>query len=62
MPDLPGGFDWPYSEGLRMDEAMNPLALLCFGCYGNVLPNQNGAPIQGRSSHGNMGSRVRNQS
>jgi len=46
MPELPGGFDWPYSEGLRLDEAMNPLALLCFGCYGNVLPNQNGAPIR----------------
>jgi methionine sulfoxide reductase catalytic subunit len=46
MPDLPGGYNWPYSEGLRMDEAMNPLALLCFGCYGNVLPNQNGAPIR----------------
>ena len=46
MPDLPGGFDWPYSEGLRLDEALNPLALLCFGCYGNVLPNQNGAPIR----------------
>ena len=46
MPDLPGGFDWPYSEGLRMDEAMNPLALLTFGCYGQVLPNQNGAPVR----------------
>lgn len=46
MPDLPGGFDWPYSEGLRMDEAMNPLALLTFGCYGDVLPNQNGAPVR----------------
>jgi len=46
MPDLPGGFDWPYTEGLRMDEAMNPLALLTFGCYGQVLPNQNGAPIR----------------
>ncbi len=46
MPDLPGGFDWPYSEGLRLDEAMNPLTLLTFGCYGNVLPNQNGAPIR----------------
>ncbi len=46
MPDLPGGYDWPYSEGLRLDEAMNPLALLCFGCYGNVLPNQNGAPVR----------------
>jgi sulfoxide reductase catalytic subunit YedY len=37
---------WPYSEGLRMDEAMNPLALLTFGLYGEVLPNQNGAPIR----------------
>jgi methionine sulfoxide reductase catalytic subunit len=46
MPELPGGYDWPYSEGLRMDEAMNPLCLLTFGCYGQVLPNQNGAPIR----------------
>ena len=46
MPDLPGGYDWPYSEGLRMDEAMNPLTLLTFGMYGEVLPNQNGAPIR----------------
>lgn len=46
MRDLPGGYDWPYTEGLRMDEAMNPLALLTFGCYGNVLPNQNGAPVR----------------
>jgi sulfoxide reductase catalytic subunit YedY len=46
MPDLPFGYDWPYSEGLRLDEAMNPLALLTFGCYGKVLPNQNGAPIR----------------
>jgi methionine sulfoxide reductase catalytic subunit len=38
--------DWPYSEGLRMDEAMNPLALLTFGMYGEVLPNQNGAPVR----------------
>jgi methionine sulfoxide reductase catalytic subunit len=37
---------WPYSEGLRMDEAMHPLALLAFGLYGEVLPNQNGAPIR----------------
>lgn len=43
---LPFGYDWPYSEGLRMDEAMNPLTLLTFGCYGQVLPNQNGAPIR----------------
>lgn len=38
--------DWPYVEGLRMDEAMNPLALLAVGLYGDVLPNQNGAPIR----------------
>ncbi|MDE1180715.1 protein-methionine-sulfoxide reductase catalytic subunit MsrP [Paraburkholderia sp.] len=37
---------WPYSEGLRMDEAMNPLTLLTVGLYGQVLPNQNGAPIR----------------
>ncbi len=37
---------WPYTEGLRMDEAMHPLTLLCFGLYGEVLPNQNGAPIR----------------
>jgi sulfoxide reductase catalytic subunit YedY len=38
--------DWPYIEGLRMDEAMNPLTLLSFGMYGEVLPNQNGAPVR----------------
>ena len=38
--------DWPYVEGLRMDEAMHPLALLCFGMYGETLPNQNGAPLR----------------
>ena len=38
--------DWPYSEGLRMDEAMNPLALFTFGLYGEVLPNQDGAPVR----------------
>ena len=37
---------WPYVEGLRMDEAMHPLALLCFGMYGESLPNQNGAPLR----------------
>ena len=37
---------WPYVEGLRVDEAMHPLALLCFGLYGEVLPNQNGAPLR----------------
>ena len=38
--------DWPYVEGLRLDEAMNPLALLSFGMYGEVLPNQSGAPVR----------------
>ncbi len=38
--------DWPYVEGLRLDEAMHPLTLLTFGLYGRTLPNQNGAPIR----------------
>jgi sulfoxide reductase catalytic subunit YedY len=38
--------DWPYQEGLRMDEAMHPLTLLTYGLYGEVLPNQNGAPVR----------------
>ncbi len=38
--------DWPYVEGLRMDEAMHPLTLLAVGLYGRELPNQNGAPIR----------------
>jgi len=38
--------DWPYTEGLRMDEAMNPLTLLAVGLYGELLPNQNGAPMR----------------
>ncbi len=38
--------DWPYVEALRLDEAMNPLTLLTFGMYGEVLPNQNGAPVR----------------
>jgi sulfoxide reductase catalytic subunit YedY len=38
--------DWPYVEGLRLDEAMHPLTLLTFGLYGEVLPNQNGAPVR----------------
>ena len=38
--------DWPYAEGLRMDEAMHPLTLLTFGMYGEVLPNQTGAPVR----------------
>ena len=40
------GISFPYVEGLRMDEAMHPLALLCVGLYGEILPNQNGAPIR----------------
>jgi sulfoxide reductase catalytic subunit YedY len=39
-----GSLDWPYTEGLRLDEAMHPLTLLTVGMYGQVLPNQNGAP------------------
>src|SRR3954453_14362001 len=47
MPGLSeGGLNWPYTEGLRMDEAMNPLALLAIGLYGKTLMNQNGAPIR----------------
>ena len=47
MPGLSQAvLDWPYVEGLRMDEAMHPLALLAFGLYGEVLPNQNGAPVR----------------
>ena len=40
------GIPFPYVEGLRMDEAMHPLALLCFGMYGETLPNQDGAPVR----------------
>ena len=51
QPDVMRGLsssviDWPYREGLRMDEAMHPLTLLTFGVYGTVLPNQNGAPVR----------------
>jgi methionine sulfoxide reductase catalytic subunit len=38
--------DWPYTEGLRLDEAMHPLTLLVFGLYGELLPNQDGAPLR----------------
>jgi sulfoxide reductase catalytic subunit YedY len=38
--------DWPYVEGLRLDEAMNPLAILAVGLYGETLPNQDGAPVR----------------
>lgn len=41
-----GVLEWPYREGLRLDEAMNPLTILSVGLYGEVLPNQNGAPIR----------------
>ena len=47
MPGQKRSFiDWPYVEGLRIDEAMHPLALLAVGLYGRVMPNQNGAPIR----------------
>ena len=47
MPEAKyGGIDFPYVEGLRIDEAMNPLTLLCFGMYGNSLPPQDGAPVR----------------
>ena len=38
--------DWPYVEGLRMDEAMHPLTLFAVGMYGKTMPNQNGAPVR----------------
>jgi len=41
-----GALDWPYVEGLRIDEAVHPLTLLAVGLYGRVLPNQNGAPVR----------------
>ena len=47
MPGVRSGvLDWPYVEGLRMDEAMHPLTLLAFGMYGEILPKQNGAPVR----------------
>src|SRR5256885_2663268 len=47
MPDSKyTGLDYPYVEGLRLDEAMHPLALLCVGMYGETLPNQDGAPVR----------------
>jgi sulfoxide reductase catalytic subunit YedY len=47
MPGLSSRvLQWPYVEGLRMDEAMHPLTLLTVGMYGEVLPNQNGAPVR----------------
>ena len=50
MTQMPGQqrdvLQWPYVEGLRMDEAMHPLTLLCFGMYGEDLPNQDGAPLR----------------
>ncbi|OGI66697.1 MAG: mononuclear molybdenum enzyme YedY [Candidatus Muproteobacteria bacterium RBG_16_60_9] len=51
MPGQRGGFlgaglDWPYVEGLRLDEAMHPLTIFAVGLYGEVLPNQNGAPLR----------------
>ena len=50
LRQMPGqtepALQWPYTEGLRMDEAMHPLTMLAVGLYGEVLPNQNGAPIR----------------
>lgn len=49
MPGMRTGFsliDWPYVEGLRMDEAMHPLTVMAVGMYGRVLPSQNGAPLR----------------
>jgi len=47
MPGQRGGsIEWPYREGLRIDEAMNPLTLMATGLYGEPMPNQNGAPIR----------------
>ncbi len=49
MPKQTGLFqplDWPYVEGLRLDEAANPLTILAIGLYGETLPNQNGAPLR----------------
>ena len=47
MPGLRSSvLEWPYVEALRLDEAMHPLSILAFGLYGEVLPNQNGAPVR----------------
>ncbi|MEO4045841.1 protein-methionine-sulfoxide reductase catalytic subunit MsrP [Pseudomonas sp. CAU 1711] len=49
MAGVRSGFsliDWPYVEGLRLDEAMHPLTIMAVGLYGRVLPNQNGAPLR----------------
>lgn len=47
MPGQQSGIlDWPYREGLRLDEAMSPLTILATGLYGETMPNQNGAPIR----------------
>lgn len=51
QPDVMPGLrsrvlEWPYIEGLRLDEAMHPLTMLVFGVYGDILPNQNGAPLR----------------
>jgi len=47
MPEAKyGGIDFPYVEGLRLEEAMHPLTMLCVGMYGETLPNQDGAPVR----------------
>ncbi len=49
---------WPYIEGLRLDEAMHPLAFMAVGLYGKVLPNQSGAPLRLVVCHGSTASRT----
>ena len=46
LSSLAAGIEFPYREGLRLDEAMHPLTLLCFGMYGEALPKQDGAPVR----------------
>jgi methionine sulfoxide reductase catalytic subunit len=46
LSPMSAGIEFPYREGLRLDEAMHPLALLTFGMYGEALPNQDGAPVR----------------
>jgi sulfoxide reductase catalytic subunit YedY len=46
LPAAFAGIEFPYREGLRLDEAMHPLTILCFGMYGESLPNQDGAPVR----------------
>ena len=58
----PRALDWPYVEGLRMDEAMHPLTFMVVGLYGKVLPNQNGAPLRAAHARGSTASRAASRS